>query len=101
MTTKSDQLAAKVTASMTTLNMNDVSKPEVKRIGDWNVTPITAYLQTEKKYYYQSYEDDDESKRMRYFYVDEGPDMHWVQSGARVYKSDSSRVNESDKKWIK
>jgi hypothetical protein len=27
--------------------------------------------------------------------------MHWVQSGARVYKSDSSRVNESDKKWIK
>jgi hypothetical protein len=27
--------------------------------------------------------------------------MHWVQSEARVYKSDSSRVNESDKKWIK
>jgi len=100
MTTKSDQLAP---AKVTTLNMNDVSKPpEVKRIGDWNVTPITAYLQTEKKYYYQSYEDDDESKRMRrYFYVDEEPDMHWVQSGARVYKSDSSRVNESDKKWIK
>ena len=49
MTTKSDQLAAKVTASMTTLNMNDVSKPEVKRVGDWNVTPITAYLQTEKR----------------------------------------------------
>jgi hypothetical protein len=38
---------------------------------------------------------------MWYFYVDEEPDMHWVQSGARVYKSDSSRVNESDKKWIK
>ena len=54
MTTKSDQLAAKVTASMTTVNMNDVSKPEVRRIGDWNVTPITAYLQTEKKYYYST-----------------------------------------------